>query len=84
MPITLTPEQEAWLQAHVLTGDFTSIEQAVRQLLDERIAERSAEERRKRDRREALRAGDLSDEDLRAIAETKMNPRHNRLDDELR
>jgi hypothetical protein len=40
MPITLTPEQEAWLQSHVATGAFASIEQAARQLIDERIAER--------------------------------------------
>jgi antitoxin ParD1/3/4 len=39
MPITLTPEQEAWIQAHVATGDFASIEEAARQLIDERIAE---------------------------------------------
>ena len=28
MLITLTPEQEAWLQAHVARGDFASIEEA--------------------------------------------------------
>jgi antitoxin ParD1/3/4 len=39
MPITLTPEQEAWIQAHVATGDFASIEEAARQLIDDRIAE---------------------------------------------
>ncbi len=44
MPITLTPDQEAWLQAHVATGDFASIEEAARQLLDERIAEIAAED----------------------------------------
>ena len=44
MPITLTPEQEAWLQSHVATGAFASIEEAARQLLDERIAERELEE----------------------------------------
>ncbi len=44
MSISLTPEQHAWLTAHVARGDFTSIEEAVRQLIDERIAERSAEE----------------------------------------
>lgn len=42
MPITLTPEQEAWIQAHVATGDFASIEEATRQLIDDRIAELSA------------------------------------------
>jgi antitoxin ParD1/3/4 len=44
MEITLTPEQESWLQAHVASGDFASIEEAARQLIDERIAERAAEE----------------------------------------
>jgi len=39
MPITLTPDQEAWIQAHVATGDFASIEEAARQLIDDRIAE---------------------------------------------
>jgi antitoxin ParD1/3/4 len=42
MPITLTPEQEAWIQAHVATGDFASIEEAARQLIDDRIAELAA------------------------------------------
>jgi len=44
MSITVTPEQEAWLQAHVASGEFVSIEAAARQLIDERIAERAAEE----------------------------------------
>jgi antitoxin ParD1/3/4 len=44
MPVILTSEQEAWLKAHVERGDFTSIEEAARQLIDERIAERVAEE----------------------------------------
>ena len=44
MPITLSPEQEAWLKAHVASGDFLSIEDAARQLIDERIAERELEE----------------------------------------
>ena len=44
MTISLTPEQQAWLTAHVARGDFPSIEVAVRQLIDERIAERVAEE----------------------------------------
>lgn len=43
MPITLTSEQEAWLRAHVATGDFASIEEAVRQFIDERIAELTIE-----------------------------------------
>ncbi|CAN2535270.1 MAG TPA: hypothetical protein VIF40_00940 [Methylosinus sp.] len=44
MPITLTPEQEAWLDARVARGDFNSIEEAARRLIDERIAERMLEE----------------------------------------
>lgn len=39
MTITLTPEQQAWLRAHVERGEFASVEEAVRQLIDERIAE---------------------------------------------
>jgi antitoxin ParD1/3/4 len=41
MPITLTPEQEAWIEANVASGDFASIEEAARQLIDDRIAELS-------------------------------------------
>jgi antitoxin ParD1/3/4 len=44
MTITLTPEQLAWINAHVARGDFPSIEDAVRQLIDERIAERLIED----------------------------------------
>lgn len=44
MSVTLTPEQEAWLHSRVARGDFPSVADAVRQLLDERIAERMAEE----------------------------------------
>lgn len=43
MSITLTPDQEAWLRAHVARGDFASVEEAARRLIDERIAERAAE-----------------------------------------
>ena len=44
MTISLTPEQQAWLSAHVARGDFASVEDAARQLIDERIAERAIEE----------------------------------------
>jgi antitoxin ParD1/3/4 len=44
MTIMLKPEQEAWLAARVARGDYTSVEEAARQLLDERIAERVAED----------------------------------------
>jgi antitoxin ParD1/3/4 len=45
MAISLTPEQQAWINAHVTRGDFASAEEAARQLIDERIAERELEER---------------------------------------
>jgi antitoxin ParD1/3/4 len=44
MTITLTREQQALLNAYVVRGDFSSIEEAARQLIDERIAERAAED----------------------------------------
>jgi antitoxin ParD1/3/4 len=44
MSITLTPEQEAWIKAHIATGDFASIEEAARQLIDDRIAELAADD----------------------------------------
>ena len=44
MPITLNPEQEAWLETRVAGGDFASVEAAARQLIGERIAERALEE----------------------------------------
>src|SRR4051812_7952799 len=44
MTISLTPEQQAWINAHVARGDFASTEEAVRELIDERIAERALEE----------------------------------------
>jgi antitoxin ParD1/3/4 len=44
MVISLTPEQHVWLDAHVARGDFASVEEAARQLIDERIGERAAEE----------------------------------------
>ena len=39
MKITLTPRQQQWLAAHVARGNFPSIEGALRQLVDERMAE---------------------------------------------
>ena len=44
MSITLTPEQEMWIKAHVATGDFASVEEAARQLIDDRIAELADDE----------------------------------------
>jgi hypothetical protein len=84
MLIALTPEQEAWFKTHVVTGDEASIEAAALRLIDERIAELAAEElSRAEPRREALWVGELSDEDIEAIASTKMHPRHRHLDAEL-
>ncbi len=81
MTITLTADQEASLRALVTAGNFASIEEAARALLDERLAE----ERRRAagNRREVLLAGELSDADLAEIAAAKMNPRHDHLNDEL-
>ncbi len=44
MQISLTPDQQAWMDSRVASGVFASAEDAVRQLLDERIAELSIEE----------------------------------------
>ncbi len=35
----LTTEQEAWLTAHIESGEFSSLEDALAQFIDERIAE---------------------------------------------
>ncbi len=37
----LTTEQEAWLTAHIESGEFSSPEDALSQFIDERIAEES-------------------------------------------
>jgi len=39
MQISLTAEQLAWLDAHVARGDFASADEAVRRLIDARVAE---------------------------------------------
>ena len=44
MVISLTPDQHFRLNAYVARGDFASVEEAARRLLDERIAERAIEE----------------------------------------
>ena len=44
MTITLDPDQEAWLEARVASGDFASVEEAARRLIAERIAELVLEE----------------------------------------
>lgn len=43
MAITLTPQQEAWIRAHVASGEFASVEEAARRLIDDRIADIEAE-----------------------------------------
>ena len=42
MNITLRPEQESWIKAHVAAGDFASVEEAARQMIDDRIADLAA------------------------------------------
>ena len=37
MNIVLDPKQEAWLHAKVAQGDFGSVEEAVRQIIEEHI-----------------------------------------------
>ncbi len=44
MTITLHPEQEAKLETHVAHGDFASVEEAARRLIDEALVERALEE----------------------------------------
>jgi len=44
MAISLTSEQQARLSAYVARGDFSSVEEAASQFIDERIAERTLEE----------------------------------------
>jgi antitoxin ParD1/3/4 len=44
MQISLTPDQQAWLAIRVERGEFASIDEAARRLIDERIAERVIEE----------------------------------------
>jgi antitoxin ParD1/3/4 len=67
MKITLTADQLAWIEAHVQTGEFASVDDAVRQLVDERIADRGI-----------TQTGDLAwampyvDEALKAVAEGRV------------
>ena len=42
MTITLTPEQLTWIDARIRGGEFASIDETVRTLVAERIAERDA------------------------------------------
>jgi antitoxin ParD1/3/4 len=44
MTVALHPDQEEWFKTRVARGDFVSVEEAARQFIDERIAEREAEE----------------------------------------
>lgn len=44
MTITLNPVQQALLETRVASGDFASVEEAARQLIDEALAERALDE----------------------------------------
>ncbi len=66
MTITLTPDQEIWIKAHVATGDFPSVEEAVRQLIDDRISELAEDEGDEQD--DMAWAKPLVDEARAAIA----------------
>ena len=44
MTITLNPDQEARIKTRVARGDFASVEEAARQLIDEALLERAREE----------------------------------------
>ncbi len=44
MTITLTSAQVAWIESHVANGDFTSVEEAARKLIDDGIAQLSSVE----------------------------------------
>jgi len=44
MTITLNPDQEARIRIRVARGDFASVEEAARQLIDEALVERALEE----------------------------------------
>jgi len=44
MTVTLNPDQEARLKTHVARGDFASVEEAARQLIDEALVERALDE----------------------------------------
>ena len=39
MTVSLTAEQCAWLDAHIANGDFASLDDAVRRLIDARMIE---------------------------------------------
>ena len=41
MTITLHPDQQAWLEARVVSGDFASVEEAARRLIAELALEES-------------------------------------------
>ena len=44
MTITLKPDQEAWIETRVASGDFASVEEAARELIDDRISELELED----------------------------------------
>ena len=53
-------------------GEYASIEEAARQVIDERIAD----DQRRKLKRQALLVGELNDADFEAIAGTEMAARH--------
>lgn len=44
MTITLTPDQRAWIEAHVASGDYASVEDAARSLIDAAILDHALQE----------------------------------------
>ena len=44
MSVTLSPDHQAWLAARIDSGEFDSLDDAMRQLIEERISERMLEE----------------------------------------
>ena len=42
--MTFTPEQQAWLEAHIASGEFASVEDALAHLIDTRIAEENGDD----------------------------------------
>jgi antitoxin ParD1/3/4 len=44
MTISLIPDQQTWIDARVARGEFPSVEEAARQLIDERILELDVDE----------------------------------------
>ncbi len=39
--MTFTPEQQAWLDSKIVNGEFSSVDEAIAHLIDDRMAEES-------------------------------------------